>query len=121
MGSGIPGTRISSRRPIPCMAHLVSTYDRSHSERRGAIERVVRAQLSGPRRRRNCISRRARAGSKRLSGGGDLVDEAIRERFPCVEKAPASHVLGDLLGGPAGAPGQAPVELPQELLLTAVL
>src|SRR5262245_39460190 len=56
IGSGIPGTRISSRRPIPCMAHLVSMYDRSHSERRGAIERVVRAQLSGPRRRRNCIT-----------------------------------------------------------------
>ena len=57
----------------------------------------------------------------RLPGGRDLVDEAVVERLPCVEIAPAPHVLGDLLGGPAGAPGQAPVEVPKQLLLLAAL
>src|SRR5258707_15875795 len=56
-----------------------------------------------------------------LPGGGDLVDEAVVERFPCVEITSAPHVLGDLLGGSAGALGQAPVELPEELLLLAAL
>src|SRR5258705_11241418 len=56
-----------------------------------------------------------------LPGGGDLVDEAVVERFPCVEITSAPHVLGDLLGGSAGGLGPAPVELPEEVLLLAAL
>src|SRR5437867_5639197 len=48
MGSGIPGTRISSRRPIPCMAPPRLGVRPVCSERRGAIAGVVGAQLSGP-------------------------------------------------------------------------
>src|SRR5438128_1233240 len=56
-----------------------------------------------------------------LSVARDLVDEAVVERFPRGEVAPAPHILCDLLGGPAGAPGQAPVEFPQQLLLLTTL
>jgi hypothetical protein len=49
------------------------------------------------------------AGFRPLLDWSDLVDEAIVQRFPCIEVAPAPHVFGDLLGGLAGAPGQGPV------------
>src|SRR5258705_12918961 len=48
-----------------------------------------------------------------LPGGGDLVDEAVVSRFPCVEITSAPHVLGDLLGGSAGGAGPAPREPPR--------
>jgi hypothetical protein len=36
-----------------------------------------------------------------LPAGGDLVDEAVVERFPRVEIAAPPRVLGKLLGAPA--------------------
>src|SRR5258705_481731 len=51
-----------------------------------------------------------------LPGGGDLVDEAVVSRFPCVEITSAPHVLGDLLGGSAGGVGPTPPELSEEVL-----
>src|SRR5262252_9099964 len=71
-------------------------------------------------------SRRSKARAKRfspaqLSGGRDLVDEAVVERLARVEIAPTPRVLRDLLGGPARAPGEAPVELPQQLLQSATV
>ena len=39
-----------------------------------------------------------------LPAGGDLVDEAVVERFPRVEIAAPPHVLGNLLGDLLGAP-----------------
>src|ERR1700757_575252 len=87
MGSGIPGTRISSRRPIPCMAHLVSMYDRSHSERRGAIERssalscpvpgvdvTVYHDARGPEDKRSATGRSGRQTWVR-SGSSDIVEK----------------------------------------------
>jgi hypothetical protein len=55
------------------------------------------------------------------SGGGDLVDEPVVERFPGVKVAPAAHVLGDLLGRAARDLGEASVEPPEQLLLLATV
>ena len=55
------------------------------------------------------------------SGGGDLVDEPVVERFPGVKVAPAPHVLGDLLGRAARDLGEASVEPPEQLLLLATV
>src|SRR6266852_7158117 len=55
------------------------------------------------------------------SGGADLVDEPVVERFPGVEVEPAPHVLGDLLGRPARKLGEASVEPPEQVLLLATV
>src|SRR5216683_1755613 len=55
------------------------------------------------------------------SGGADLVDEPVVERFPGVEVQPAPHVLGDLLGRPARKLGEASVEPPEQVLLLATV
>jgi hypothetical protein len=68
--------------------------------------------LCGPlshRRLRRMLGARRRGSS----GGADLVDEPVVERFPGVEVAPAPHVFGDLLGGPARELGKASVEPPE--------